>query len=75
MTSAPIHFLIFCIETYKIVHRMPGEEVFGLFDRSGVTDFIIGFHDVLHIESPRSVVAQIDEFMGHGNHESCCHSY
>ncbi|MDR1308137.1 MAG: DUF3791 domain-containing protein [Treponema sp.] len=66
MTSAPVHFLIFCIETYKIMHHMSGEEVFGLFDRYGVTGFIIRFHDVLHIESPRSVVTQIDEFMEHG---------
>jgi hypothetical protein len=44
---------------------MSGEEVLDLFDRHGVTDFIIKFHDVLHIESPRSVVAQIDEFMEH----------
>jgi hypothetical protein len=64
MTSAPIHFLILCIETYKTQHRMSGGEVFGLFDRYGVTDFIIKFHDVLHIESPDSVVAQIDEFIG-----------
>jgi hypothetical protein len=66
MTSAPVHFLILCIETYKILHHMSGEKVFDLFDRHGVTDFIIKFHDILHIESPRSVVAQIDEFMKHG---------
>jgi hypothetical protein len=66
MTCVPVHFLILCIETYKSVRRMSGEDVFGLFDRHGVTDFIIRFHDVLHTESPRSVVAQIDEFMEHG---------
>jgi hypothetical protein len=47
---------------------MSGEEVFGLFDRYGVTGFIIKFHDVLHIESPQSVVAQIDEFIEHETH-------
>jgi hypothetical protein len=40
---------------------MSGEEALDSFDRYGVTDFVIRFHDVLHIESPRSVVAQIDE--------------
>jgi hypothetical protein len=66
MTSAPVHFFILCIETYKVLHNMSGEEVLALFDRCGVTDFIIKFHDVLHIESLRSVVTQIDEFMEHG---------
>ncbi|MDR1288393.1 MAG: DUF3791 domain-containing protein [Treponema sp.] len=72
MTSAPVHFLIFCIETYKIMHHMSGEEVFGLFDRHGITGFIIKFHDVLHIESPQSIVAQIDEFIEHGTHKAHC---
>jgi hypothetical protein len=27
---------------------------------------------VLHIESPRSVITQIDEFIERGNHESRC---
>jgi hypothetical protein len=52
---------------------MSGEEVFSLFDRHGVTDFIIKFHDLLHIESPQSIVAHIDEFMEHVTHKTHCH--
>jgi hypothetical protein len=43
MTCAPIHFLIFCIETYKIIHCMPGEEVFGLLTGMGLPISLSGF--------------------------------
>jgi hypothetical protein len=35
MTSAPVHFLILCIETYKVLHNMSGEEVLDLFVPKG----------------------------------------
>jgi hypothetical protein len=42
---------------------MTGEEVMNLFDGCGAVNFIIKFHDVLHIESPQAIVRQIDDFI------------
>ncbi|MDR0587058.1 MAG: DUF3791 domain-containing protein [Treponema sp.] len=63
MCKEPVHFLLLCIESYKFEHNMTGGDVMNLFDDCGAVDFIIKFHDVLHIESPQAIVHQIDDFI------------
>jgi hypothetical protein len=42
---------------------MSGERVFALFDLYKASDFIMRYHETLHIESPQSIVKQIDEYI------------
>jgi len=71
MCEEPVNFLIFCIEEYKLAHNLTGGEVFDLFDKYGVTGFILKFHDVLHIEGAKSIIVQIDDYIANHGGDIC----
>lgn len=49
-------------------HNMSGEAVLNLFDEKGVTQYLIEYYDVLHTQSEKWIVAEIDEFIQ--NHDT-----
>ena len=61
--SDTAHFKVFCLERYKSVHNMKGNEAFRLFKEYGVLDYLGSFYDVLHSFGDRYIVADIDEFI------------
>ena len=56
-------FASFCIEEYKAQHGMTGEEVVKLFEKYGVTDFLMDGFDVLHTLSRAMILDDIDKFI------------
>ncbi len=56
-------FASFCIEEYKAQHGMTGEEVVKLFEKYGVTDFLMDGFDVLHTLGRNMILADIDKFI------------
>jgi hypothetical protein len=58
-------FLILCIEEYKVIKNMTGAQVVSLFDTYGAIKFILDCHETLHVESPRAIAWQIDDFIAH----------
>jgi len=66
--SEKLYFLSFCVEAYKMRHNMSGEAVLNLFDEKGVTQYLIEYYDVLHTQSEKWIVAEIDEFIQ--NHDT-----
>ena len=58
-----LFFVSFCIEEYKAQHGMSGEEVVKLFEKYGVTDFLMDGFDVLHTLGRNMILADIDSFI------------
>ena len=58
-----LFFVSFCIEEYKAQHGMSGEEVVKLFEKYGVTDFLMDRFDVLHTLGRNMILADIDSFI------------
>lgn len=56
-------FVSFCIEEYKAHHGMTGEEVVKLFEKYGVTDFLMAGFDVLHTLGRNMILDDIDKFI------------
>ena len=56
-------FASFCIEEYKAQHGMTGEEVVKLFEKYGVTDFLMDGFDVLHTLGRAMILDDIDKFI------------
>ena len=56
-------FASFCIEEYKTQHGMTGEEVVKLFEKYGVTDFLMDGFDILHTLGRNMILADIDKFI------------
>lgn len=56
-------FVAFCIEEYKTVKGMTGEQVFDLFSKYGVTDYLCKCYEPLHTQSHQWLIAEIDDFI------------
>ena len=58
-----VKFKAFCLERYKYAHNLNGREVFSLFVKYGVMDYIGSFYDVLHTFGDKYIVADIEGFI------------
>jgi hypothetical protein len=58
-------FLVLAIEGYKLEKNMHGKDVLALFDKHGVTDYILEFHHILHCQGIKALVWDIDDFIAH----------
>lgn len=56
-------FVAFCIEEYKTAKGMTGEQVFDLFSKYGVTDYLCKCFEPLHTQSRQWLIAEIDDFI------------
>ena len=56
-------FLAYCVETYKSAKKMTGKEVFNLFEKYGVLDYVIDCRDALHTTGAQYTIEDIDELI------------
>ena len=56
-------FVAFCIEEYRAVKGLTGEEVMELFAKYGVTDYLSKCFEPLHTQGSEWLIAEIDEFI------------
>ena len=64
-----LRFVSFCIEEYKTQHGMGGEDVVKLFEKYGVTDYLLTGFDVLHSLGREMILADIDSFIEARRHK------
>jgi len=62
-SEAKLLFTSFCIEEYKAKHGMTGEDVVKLFEKYGVTDYLMTGFDVLHTLGRNLILDDIDKFI------------
>ena len=58
-----LFFVSFCIEEYKAQHGISGKEVVKLFEKYGVTDFLMEGFDILHTLGRSMILDDIDKFI------------
>ena len=58
-----VKFKAYCLERYKYAHNLNGREVFSLFIKYGVMDYLSSFYDVLHSLGDKYIVMDIEEFI------------
>ncbi|GHS99373.1 hypothetical protein FACS189421_09700 [Bacteroidia bacterium] len=58
-----LDFIVFCIEEYKNAKKLKGEEVYRIFDETGVIDFLNENFSLLHTFGKEYVIDTIDEFI------------
>jgi len=56
-------FVVFCLEAYKRVQGLSGEEAAALFVRHGVTDYLRDGFDVLHTLGEQALVEDISKYL------------
>lgn len=64
-----IEFISFCVETFKVKHKMRGKDVANLFNKSGVIDFLIEGYDILHTQSKDYILSEIEVFLKNRGYE------
>ena len=58
-----LKFKLFCIEMYKIKHKISGKKVLNLFNEYKVFDFIEECYDVLHTLDDTIITDDIHQFI------------
>lgn len=58
-----IEFVSFCIENYKVKHKMKGKDVANLFNESGVIDFLLQGYDILHTQGKEYIISEIEIYL------------
>lgn len=56
-------FTVFCMESYKTHKSLTGREVFELFQKYGVFEYIREFYDVLHTTGYQYINQDIDLYL------------
>lgn len=56
-------FVAFCIEEYGAAKGMTGEQVFDLFTKYGLTEYLSVFYEPLHTQGRQWLIEEIDEFI------------
>ena len=62
-TARILEFISFCIEMYAARNSTSGQEVYGLFKRSGVLDYLRENYEPLHTQGFRYIFACVDGFI------------
>ena len=57
------YFIAFCVEIYKNAHSLSGAEVSELFYAKGVMGYLTDNYEVLHTQSPRWILAEINDMI------------
>ena len=58
-----LYFISFCLEHYKMQKGLSGSEALKLFDKNGVTEYLGKHYDVLHTQSSRYVMDDIQIYL------------
>lgn len=58
-----IEFISFCIENFKVKHKMKGKDVANLFNESGVIDFLMEAYDALHTQGKDYIISDIEYYL------------
>jgi len=60
-------FLSFCVEIYKNVHSLTGDEASVVLADSGAFTFLEDNYEVLHTQSPQWILEEIEEYLSNHN--------
>jgi len=58
-----LYFVSFCIEQYKMYKGLSGGSTMALFDKKGVTTYLIDHYDVLHTQNAQWLLQEIDDYI------------
>ena len=61
--SKETKFIVFCMESYKVHRSLTGKQVYDLFEKYGVLDYIYEFYDVLHTTGEQYINSDIDRYL------------
>ena len=57
------YFLSFCIEQYKQMHHLTGEQAMKELDQYGALEYLEKHYGVIHTQSAQWIMQDIDEFI------------
>ena len=57
------YFISFCVEQYKHVKHLNGEDVISIFSEYGVFDYLNNHFEILHTQNQHWIIEEIDEFI------------
>ena len=68
--SREADYLVFAAEQYRYAKGLTGAQLVELFEKYGVSKFIMDSYELFHIESEQNMIAAVDEFIERQKHEA-----
>ncbi len=56
-------FQLFCLESYRSTHGIPAIQAFNEFKKNNVFSFLQSGYDVLHTQSLKYIISEIDQLI------------
>lgn len=56
-------FVVFVIENYKVTYNMNGKEVYDLFVKYGVFDYLEKSYDMLHTQGKDYIINEVHSYI------------
>ena len=56
-------FIVFVIENYKVTYNMNGKEVYDLFVKYGVFDYLEKSYDMLHTKGKDYIINEVHSYI------------
>ena len=53
-------FLIYCMEIVKRARKLSGKQVYALFEKHGLFEFVSDFYELLHVHGEKYILQDID---------------
>ena len=54
-------FLVYCMEIQKRARKLAGKQVYELFERFRLFDFVLESYDLLHVHGEKYILQDIDD--------------
>ncbi|GHU41648.1 hypothetical protein FACS1894190_10000 [Spirochaetia bacterium] len=66
--SEKIRFLVYCAEIYKREKHLTGRQMYSLFSKYNVWDYVYECYDALHTTGALYTIENIDEFIANSSY-------
>jgi hypothetical protein len=66
-TDSKKKFMVFAIEAYRNRKKIDGKTAIGLFEKSGLLQYIEDFYDVLNANGTEYLIADFDDYFKNRN--------
>jgi hypothetical protein len=58
-----VNYLAFCVEVYKNARDLDGKQVYALFSKYALFDYIYDLYEILHVHGTKYMLEELDSYL------------
>jgi len=60
-----VKYLAFCFEVFKHERKLSGKQVYEIFNKYNLVDYIMDMYELLHIHGTRYLMSDLEDYISH----------